>query len=111
MPTITNRNKWSYSIGCIGRDMLFVLVSMFILAYIQYTMNLSVAQFTVISGIMIFARIWDAINDPMMGMIIENSRLKGGKFRPWIMIGGLSNFFVTLLLFTLRPEAVLTSVA
>lgn len=103
MTTITKRNKWSYSVGCIGRDMLFILVSMFILAYIQYTMNMSVAQFTAISGIMIFARVWDAINDPMMGMIIENSRWKGGKFRPWIMIGGATNFIITILLFTVRP--------
>lgn len=104
MGTITKRNKWSYSVGCLGRDMLFVLVSMFILVYIQYTMNLTVIQFTSISAIMIFARVWDAVNDPMMGIIIENSRFKGGKFRPWIMIGGATNFLVTLLLFTVRPE-------
>ena len=83
MSTITKRNKWSYSVGCIGRDMVFVLVSMFILSYIQYTMDLSVVQFSVISGIMIFARVWDAINDPMMGA---------------------TNFIVTMLLFTVRPE-------
>lgn len=104
MASITRRNKWTYSVGCVGRDMMFILVSMFILAYIQYTMTLSIAQFSAISGIMIFARVWDAINDPMMGMIIENSRFKGGKFRPWIMIGGAANFIVTLLLFTVRPE-------
>lgn len=104
MEKITNRNKWTYSVGCIGRDMMFILVSMFILPYIQYTMNLSVAQFTAVSGIMIFARVWDAINDPMMGMLIENSKLKGGKFRPWILIGGVANFAVTILLFLVRPS-------
>lgn len=103
MSTITKRNKWCYSVGCIGRDMLFILVSMFILGYIQYTMNLTVIQFSVISVIMIAARVWDAINDPMMGVIIENSRLKGGKFRPWILIGGITNTIVTILLFTVRP--------
>lgn len=100
---ISKRNKWSYSVGCIGRDMLFIMVSMFTLAYIQYTMKLTVAQFTAVSGIMIAARIWDGINDPMMGMVIENARLKSGKFRPWILIGGLSNFIATILLFTIRP--------
>lgn len=84
--------------------MQFILVAMFVLPYIQYTMNLTVAQFTAVSSIMIFARIWDAVNDPMMGMIIENSRLKGGKFRPWILIGGITNFISTILLFTIRPE-------
>lgn len=104
MQSLSKRNKWSYSIGCIGRDMVFILVSMFILPYIQYTMNLTVPQFSAVSGIMVLARIWDAINDPMMGMIIENTRLKGGKFRPWIMIGGITNFIITILLFTIRPS-------
>lgn len=103
MNPISKRNKWSYSVGCIGRDMVFILVAMFLLPYIQYTMNLTVAQFSAISGIMVFARVWDAINDPMMGMVIENTRFKSGKFRPWIMIGGLSNFIVTILLFIIRP--------
>ncbi len=100
---ISNRNKWSYSVGCVGRDMMFIMVSMFTLSYIQYTMKLSLVQFSAVSGIMIFARIWDGFNDPMMGMIIENSRLKSGKFRPWILIGGLLNFIATILLFTIRP--------
>lgn len=101
---ISKRNKWSYSIGGIGRDMMFIMVSMFTLSYIQYTMKLTVLQFSAVSGIMILARVWDGINDPMMGMIIENSKMKSGKFRPWILIGGMSNFFATLLLFTIRPE-------
>ena len=104
MNPISKRNKWSYSVGCIGRDMLFILVAMFMLPYIQYTMNLTIGQFSTISGIMIFARVWDAINDPMMGMVIENARFKSGKFRPWIMIGGFTNFIVTILLFIIRPS-------
>ncbi len=101
---ISRRTKWSYCVGNIGRDMNFILVSLFVLVYIQYTMNLTVSQFSVISGIMVFARVWDAINDPMMGMLIENKKLKGGKYKPWVLLGGVLNFFVTLMMFTLRPS-------
>lgn len=101
--TLSKRNQWSYSAGTLGRDMVFTLVSLFILIYIQYTMALTATQFATISGIMILARIWDAINDPMMGVIIENSRFKSGKFRPWILIGALINFGITIALFTIRP--------
>jgi melibiose permease/lactose/raffinose/galactose permease len=104
MESINKRNKWTYSVGGIGRDMMFILVSMFTLAYIQYTMRLSVVQFSAVSVIMIIARVWDGINDPMMGMIIENASLKSGKFKPWILIGGCINFVVTILLFTIRPD-------
>lgn len=100
----SNRTKWCYTVGCIGRDMNFILVSMFVLPYIQYTMNLTVPQFSAVSAVMILARVWDAVNDPMMGILIENVRLKGGKFRPWILLGGVLNFLVTLIMFRVRPQ-------
>ena len=50
MEPISRRNKWTYSVGGIGRDMMFILVSMFTLAYIQYTMKLTVIQFSAVSG-------------------------------------------------------------
>ena len=70
---LDKRTKWSYCIGATGRDMAYALVSMFLLTYIQYTMKLTVAQYAVISAIMVVCLLWDAINDPMMGIIIENS--------------------------------------
>ena len=41
----------------------------------------------IVSGIMLLARVWDAINDPMMGSIAENTRSKFGRFRPYIAFG------------------------
>ena len=98
---LTNRNKWCYSIGGL-RDVEYQIVTMFLLVYIQYTVPLTNAQFAAIGVIMTLCKIWDAINDPMMGTIIENANLKGGKFRPWILIGALSSGLVTALMFTVR---------
>ena len=101
---LDKRTKWSYCIGATGRDMAYTLVSMFLLTYIQYTMKLTVAQYATISAIMVVCLLWDAVNDPMMGIIIENSHLKMGKYKPWILLGMLLNCVVIVCLFTVRPQ-------
>ncbi|MBE5962152.1 MAG: hypothetical protein E7256_12365 [Lachnospiraceae bacterium] len=101
---LDSRTKWSYCIGATGRDMAYALVNMYLITYIQYTMKLTVAQFGVISVCIVICLIWDAINDPMMGIIIENSHLKHGKYRPFILTGMLLNAVIIVLLFTIRPK-------
>lgn len=98
------RTKWSYCIGATGRDAAYALISMFLMLYVQYTVHLSTAQFAVISGCMIACMVWDAINDLLMGIIIENSNLKMGKFKPWILIGSILNAICIVCLFTIRPS-------
>lgn len=104
MEKLDGRTKWSYSIGATGRDMAYALVSMYLMTYIQYTMKLSVAQFMAISVIIVLCLVWDAINDPLMGIIIENCNFKMGKYKPWIFAGSVLNALVIIGLFTIRPE-------
>ena len=98
------KNKWFFSAGGIGRDMLYTLVSTYFLQYVQFGLTLTVAQFATLSILIgILGRIWDGINDPMMGAIIDGTHLKMGKFRPWIMIGAILTALLTVLLFNVRP--------
>ena len=98
-----NKNKWLFSVGGIGRDMSYQLVSAFLLVYVQFGVSLSLAQFTALSLIIgIGGRIWDAINDPVMGAIIEGTHLKWGKFKPWILIGAVTCGIIIILMFNIR---------
>jgi len=99
-----NRNKWTYTVPGIGRDMSYTLFANFLLSYVLFTRSITTEQFTVISIILTAARIWDAINDPVMGGIIENTRTKVGKFKPWIIIGALLNAGVLIYTFSNRIE-------
>ncbi len=96
-----SRNKWVYSLGGVGRDLAYSLYTYFLLTFILYTKGVPSAQFATISIIMVICRIWDGINDPIMGGIIENTRSKFGKFKPWIFIGAVTNAIVLVLIYTL----------
>ena len=100
---LSARSKWAYSLGGIGRDMTYTLVATFFMTYIQFAVGLSVAQFSVIGILLIAGRIWDAVNDPIMGAIIENTRSKWGKFKPWILIGAVFTAIVIIIMFNWRP--------
>jgi sugar (glycoside-pentoside-hexuronide) transporter len=97
------KNKWLFSTGGIGRDMSYQLISAFLLTYVQFGVSLSLAQFTALSLIIgIGGRIWDALNDPVMGAIIEGTHMKWGKFKPWILIGAVTCGVVILAIFNIR---------
>lgn len=93
------RNLIFYPLGTVGRDMIYSLFTNFILLYIMYTRNLNNAQLGAVTAIMVGARIFDALNDPVMGNIIERTRTRWGKFKPWLLIGIASTCVVVYLAF------------
>lgn len=112
---VPRATKWIYSATALGRDAAYTLISLFLITYIQFAApigyingvrdaGLYALQFGVISIIVIIARIWDGLNDPIMGFIIERCHFKMGKYKPWILIGAITNTAVMLVLFLARPE-------
>ncbi len=93
------KNLIYYPLGTIGRDMMYYLFTNCILTYILFTKKLTASQLMAITGIMIAARVFDALNDPIMGNIIERTRTKWGKFKPWLLAGVLSTSVVIYLAF------------
>ncbi|MCQ2795185.1 MAG: MFS transporter [Bacilli bacterium] len=104
---IPRRTKWIYTVSGLGRDAVYAMVSVFLLTFITEAGYLAGdnfgAMFGVISGLIIGYRVFDAINDPFMGVIIEKAHMKTGKYKPWIFLGALTNTAVVLALF-LTPE-------
>lgn len=98
------RNLFFFPIGTFGRDMIYNLFTNFILVYVLFTHNLTPAQLMAITGIMIGARVFDALNDPLMGNIIERTRTRWGKYKPWLVIGILTTSVVVYLAFNVRLE-------
>ena len=100
----TKKNLIMYPLGAIGRDMMYALFSSYLLTYTMYTRSLTNAQLSAITAIMVGARIFDALNDPIMGNIIERTRTKWGKFKPWLLAGILSTSVVIYVIFNSNLE-------
>ena len=87
----STREKLCFGIGAIGKDAICNLVGAFLMLYFTDTLYLAPAF---VGVLFLVARIWDAINDPMMGMIVDNTHTRFGKFRIWLVIGTLVNSVV-----------------
>lgn len=93
------KNLLLFPIASIGRDMAYVLFTNFLLTYVLFTRQLDASQLTAITLIMVAARIFDGLNDPIMGNIVECTDSKYGKFKPWLVLGILSTSAVIIVTF------------
>lgn len=96
---VSKQTKYVYAMSGMGRDMMYALYANFLLVFLTDALGLPNAQLIAVGTIIAVSRIWDAINDPMMGTIVDNTKSKYGKFKPWILIGAFSSAIIFFLLF------------
>lgn len=93
---ISLKEKLGYGVGAIGLDLSYGMFYSYLSIYLTNALGISPAFLLIITPL---ARLWDGINDPMMGMIVDRTKTKMGKYRPWIIIGATINAVVLCLLF------------
>lgn len=100
MSSQNTRNKYFFGLGTIGRDMLYAIISMYFIWFLTEVLNLSDQMLAWTGGILTVLRIFDALNDPIMGVIVDNTNSRWGKFKPWILAGALASAGFMILLFS-----------
>lgn len=101
---ISTRNLIMFPLGTIGRDFIYNLFNTYMMTFILLTKNLTSAELGAITFIVVGARIFDALNDPVMGGVVENTRTKWGKYKPWQLIGAVLTSAVVVLLYTINLD-------
>ncbi len=91
------KGKLGYGVGAIGLDLSYGMFYSFLAKYLTDVLGMGPTFLLFLTPI---ARIWDGINDPMMGTIVDNTHTKMGKYRPWILTGACANAVVLVFLFT-----------
>ncbi len=98
--SIERRNLWTFSVGTVGRDMVYTLVSLYLVFFLSDVLKPSREEFLWASSLILIARLFDAIADIVMGAIVDNTRTRWGHYKPWIAIGVVTSAVFTVLLFT-----------
>ena len=97
---LSAKEKFSYGLGAVGKDMVYMLSASYILYYYQDILGVSAIAMGII---LMAARVFDAFNDPVMGVIVAKTRTRWGKFRPWLLIGTITNAIVLYVMFAAPP--------
>ena len=97
---LTAKEKFAYGIGAVGKDMMYMFSATYISIYFLDVMGISAAA---IAFLLMAARVFDAFNDPIMGVLVAKTKTKWGKFRPWLLVGTITNAVILYLMFTIPP--------
>lgn len=98
---LSGKEKTSYGLAAVGKDLCYMLSASYVLYYFQDIMGVSAAAMGVI---LLVARVFDAFNDPIMGIITAKTKTRWGKFRPWLFIGTILNAVILYVMFSAPPS-------
>lgn len=100
MKDIDKSNRLYFGLGTIGRDMFYAFEANTLLYFLSDVLSLPVWVFAAASMVLSVMRIFDAFNDPVTGLLIDNIKSPWGKFKPAILIGGIFSAVFSILLFS-----------
>ena len=97
---IDRRNLWTFGVGTVGRDMVYTLVSLYLVFFLSDVLKPTREEFLWASSLILVARLVDAVADIVMGAVVDNTRTRWGPYKPWIAVGVVASSVCTVLLFT-----------
>lgn len=92
----SGKERGSYGLWFVGQNIIYMLVLQYITIYLTDEVGILPAA---VALLLIIARVWDAINDPLLGALVDKTTPKKGKFKPWINAVSLIMPIATILLF------------
>src|SRR5574344_553272 len=90
------KEKAAFGLGAVGKDMVYMLTA----SYVQYYFyDLLGVNALFIGVLLLVARVFDAVNDPIMGVLVAKTKSRFGRFRPWLFSGTVLNALVLYAMF------------
>lgn len=96
----TIKERLSYPAFAVGQGMVYLFVSGYLMLYFTNHIYLDT---TAVGYILLFSKIWDAVNDPAFGLLVDRVEFKKYKFKPWLRLSTILIPATTFLLFQIQP--------
>jgi sugar (glycoside-pentoside-hexuronide) transporter len=100
-PYISIWRRIGYAGGDVGGNMGNSMILGYLMIFLTDVAKIS-AGF--VGNIMLIARLWDAINDPIVGSLADHTKSRWGRYRPWVLFSGVPFFLICIATFTTNPE-------
>lgn len=94
-------SKLAYGMGDVGCNFSWSFVGSFLMIFYTDVFGIGMGA---VATLMLVARIWDAVNDPMIGLLSDKTHTRWGRFRPWLLIAAPLTTIVLVLTFWAHPE-------
>ena len=97
MKKITKFEYGVYGTGIAGQNILYNFMSMYIMFFFTDLIGITSRTATII---VVIASLWDAVNDPLMGLLTDKTKTRFGKFRPYLLGGSVLILITTILCYS-----------
>jgi len=99
--TLSKKEMLCFSFGDLGYQCVFYWITAFLMIFYTDVFFIPAAA---VSVLMLVVRIYDAVNDPIIGSLMDRTRSKIGRYRPWIIVGGIGLLISVVLMFWAHPD-------
>ena len=98
------KQRIAYALGALGHDIYYAAISTFFIAFVTSQMfagtNHEEAMIALVTSLVVIIRLVEIVFDPVIGSIIDNTRTRWGKFKPWLIVAGLISSIMLVLMFS-----------
>lgn len=94
-------SKIAYGFGDVGCNFSWMFVSNFLMIFYTDVFGISMAS---VSALMLFSRVWDAVNDPIVGALTDKTKSRWGRYRPWLLFAAPITAVILILTFWAHPN-------
>lgn len=98
---LTKKELLCFSFGDLGYQCVFYWVTAFLMIF--YT-DVFLIPAAAVSVLMLIVRLYDAINDPVIGSLMDRTSSRMGRYRPWILVGGIGLLISVIFMFWAHPD-------